>query len=314
MSSLMETRLECNNSIKINFDGGDLSSDTGLLLIKEFAGKIGFYEVIENIFKTNDAASFRIHTDAENLQQEIYQTIAGYFQDDDADELTNDPVFNTVLNKKTLASQPTMSRFFNRMDQDTLDQNEQIHRVMRQRVYTLEAPKNVLFDIDSTLFATYGNQEGEGFNYHYSSHGYHPLLCYDGLTGDLLKAVFRDGTVYTSNGAVEFMKPLLTEYMEQYPDINVYLRGDSGFVVPELFSLLEHNGCSYAIRLKANNILYQEAAHLTDELNDLTATNKVDYAVCYGEFYYQAAGNIHAGLLLKQKNQRVKCFTCIRLS
>jgi hypothetical protein len=152
MSSLMETRLECNNSIKINFDGGDLSSDTGLFLIKEFADKIGFDEVIEDIFKTNDTATFRIHTDTENLQQEIYQTIAGYFQDDDADELTNDPVFNTVLNKKTLASQPTMSRFFNRMDQDTLGQNEQIHRAMRQRVYALEAPENVLFDIDSTLF------------------------------------------------------------------------------------------------------------------------------------------------------------------
>ena len=113
-------------------------------------------------------------------------------------------------------------------------------------------------------------------------------FCYDGLTGDLLKAELRDGSVYTSNGAVEFMEPLLTEYMDQYPDTKVYLRGDSGFAVPELFSLLEHNGCSYAIRLKANNVLYKEASHLTDELDYLTATNKVDYAVCYGEFYYQA--------------------------
>lgn len=191
MSSLMETRLECNNSIKINFDGGDLSSDTGLFLIKEFADKIGFDKVIENIFKTND------------------------------------PVFKTVLNKKTLASQPTLSRFFNRMDQDTLDQCEEIHRAMRQRIYSIEAPENVLFDTDSTLFGTYGNQEDEGYNYHYSSHGYHPLLCYDELTGDLLKAELRDGTVYTSNGAVEFIKPVLTEYMEQYPSAKVYLRGDS---------------------------------------------------------------------------------------
>ena len=288
MYSLVETRLECNNSIKINFDGGDLSSDTGIFLIKEFADKIDFDKVIKNIFKTNDTATFRTHKDVENLQQKIYQTIAGYFQDDDADELTKDSVFNTILDKDTLASQPTMSRFFNRMDTDTLDQYEQIHRAMRQRVYSIETPENVLFDIDSTLFGTYGNQEGEGFNYHYSSHGYHPLLCYDGLTGDLLKAELRDGSVYTSNGAVEFMKPLLTEYMDQYPDTKVYLRGDSGFAVPELFSLLEHNGCSYAIRLKANNVLYKEASHLTDELDYLTATNKVDYAVCYGEFYYQA--------------------------
>ena len=45
----------------------------------------------------------------------------------------------------------------------------------------------MLFDLDSTLLNTYGMQEGEGFNYHYQGHGYHPLFCYDGLTGDLLK-------------------------------------------------------------------------------------------------------------------------------
>ena len=54
----------------------------------------------------------------------------------------------------------------------------------------------MLFDIDSTLLDTYGHQEGEGFNFHYQAHGYHPLLCYDGLTGDLLKAELRDGTMY----------------------------------------------------------------------------------------------------------------------
>lgn len=288
MSSLIETRLECNNSIKINFDGGDLSSDTGLFLIKEFVHKIGFEKVIMDNFKTNDPATFRYHKDTENLLQEIYQTISGYFQDDDADELTHDPVFNAILGKDALASQPTMSRFFNRMDRDTLEQYQKIHEIMREKIYSMETPENMLFDIDSTLFTTYGSQEGNGFNYHYSQYGYHPLLCYDGLTGDLLKAELRDGTVYTSNGSVDFMEPLLLEYMNKYPDTKVYLRGDSGFAVPELFSLLEHNGCSYSIRLKANNILYKEAAHITDELNDLTENNKVDYAVCYGEFYYQA--------------------------
>ena len=214
MSSLIEARLESNSKIKINFDGGDLSSDTGLFLLKEFIHKVGFDEIIEDNFKTNDPASYRLHKDNENLLQEIYQTIAGYFQDDDADEFINDPVFNTILDKSTLASQPTMSRFFNRMDNDTLDQYEQIHQLMRQKVYSIERPDMVLLDIDSTLFGTYGNQEGQGFNYHYFSHGYHPLLCYDGLTGDLLKAQLRNGNVYTSNGVVEFLEPLLKEYID----------------------------------------------------------------------------------------------------
>lgn len=146
----------------------------------------------------------------------------------------------------------------------------------------------VLLDIDSTLFGTYGNQEGQAFNYHYSSNGYHPLLCYDGLTGDLLKAKLRNGNVYTSNGVVEFLEPLLLEYMTEYPETNIFLRGDSGFATPQLFGLLEQNACSYAIRLKANSVLYKKVSHLADKLTEITKQNMIDYAVCYGEIDYQA--------------------------
>ena len=63
--------------------------------------------------------------------------IAGYFEDDDADELTNDPVFKSVLEKDALASQPTVSRFFNRMDEDTLNQFLAIARVLRRKIYKI---------------------------------------------------------------------------------------------------------------------------------------------------------------------------------
>lgn len=144
---------------------------------------------------------------------------------DDSDELTNDPVFTNILNKQTLASQPTMSRFFNRMDEVTLMQFDWILYLLRKKIYSIKKPEMVLLDIDSTLFATYGKQEESGFNYHYSGHGYHPLLCYDGLTGDLLKATLRPGNVYSSTNCCEFLQPLLMEYQEDYPDIKLYLRG-----------------------------------------------------------------------------------------
>ena len=75
MNSLKDTALESNPYLKINFDGGDLSSDAGLLLIKEFAEKIGLVKLVYRLFKTNDTATFRIHIDPENLLQMIYQTI-----------------------------------------------------------------------------------------------------------------------------------------------------------------------------------------------------------------------------------------------
>lgn len=245
MSILNTLTLKSNKQIKLNFDGGDLSSDAGLLLIKEFAAKIGFLKLIKQKFKTKDK-SVRFHKDNENLIQMIYQIISAYFQDNCADELTMDPVFNAILEKDGLASQPTLSRFFNRMDEDTLIQLDDIDKSLRDIIYSIKRPEHMLLDLDSTLFATYGHQEGEGFNFHYKAHGYHPLLCYDGLTGDLLKAQLRDGTLHCSNHADEFMEPLFQEYLER--SIKTYLRGDSGFSSPKLYQTCERNGCSYAIR------------------------------------------------------------------
>ena len=141
----------------------------------------------------------RIHKDADNVMQIIYQIIAAYFEDDCADELTKDPVFLAMLEKDFLASQPTISRFFNRMDDETLKQFEAIQKRMRDIVYSIVKPAFVLLDLDSTLLNAYGHQEGVAFNYHYQDFGYHPLLCFDGMTGDLLKAELRDGTKYCSN-------------------------------------------------------------------------------------------------------------------
>ena len=135
MSKVNTFSLQSNRQIKINFDGGDLSSDAGLLLIKEFISKLGIERLLNRSFKTNDSAVFRYHTDRDNLLQMIYMIIAGYFEDDASDELTNDPVFKAVLEKSALASQPTVSRFFNRMDEDTLKQFLEISRILRILIF-----------------------------------------------------------------------------------------------------------------------------------------------------------------------------------
>ena len=75
-------------------------------------------------------------------------------------------------------------------------------------------PEAVILDLDSTLLDAYGKQEGRAFNFHYQSNGYHPLLvCYDGITGDLIKIQLRDGTRYSCTGVVDFLQPVLDEYL-----------------------------------------------------------------------------------------------------
>lgn len=256
MNSLKDTALESNPYLRINFDGGDLSSDAGLLLIKEFAEKIGLVKLVYRLSKTNDDALFRIHIDPENLLQVMYQTMAAYFEDDCADELTVDPVFTAILGKDALASQPTLSRFYNRMDETTLKQFTEIEQSMRDIIYAIKPPEHMLFDLDSTLLNTYGHQEGEAFNYHYQAHGYHPLL---------------------------------KEYRTKHPSLPLYLRGDSGFAAPELYDACEDNDCKYDIRLKINSTLRSLAEDKAGDLRRATQHNMVDYAVTYGEFTYKAA-------------------------
>ena len=180
MSIVNTLSSESNRQIKINFDGGDLSSDAGLLLIKEFVSKLGIDKLLDNVFKTNDPALFRYHSDQKNLLQMTYMLIAGYFEDDAYDELTNDPVFKSVLEKDTLASQPMISRFFNRMDEDTLNQFLTISKVLRKKIYSIQMPQAVILDLDSTLLDAYGKQEGRAFNFHYQSNGYfaYPTVIY----------------------------------------------------------------------------------------------------------------------------------------
>ena len=81
MNIVITLSLECNRQIKMNFDGGDLSSDAGLLLIKKFVIKLDVDKLLVKTFKTNDSALFRYHMYQKNLLQMIYMIIAGYFED-----------------------------------------------------------------------------------------------------------------------------------------------------------------------------------------------------------------------------------------
>lgn len=288
MDNLNKKSLESNRQIKINFDSGDLFSDAGLLLMKEFTCKLGFIKILQCTFKTNDTATAPFHKDDKNLWQMSYQILGTYFEDDCADKLTTDSVLTVILGNKILASQPTLSFFSIVWKKTTLEQFYNLIRKFRKIVYAIKKPKILLLDLDSTILDTYENQKEEGFNFHYQSHGYYPLVCYDGITGDLLKIQLRDETDYSSSKVEEFLQSLLDEFQNDYLDILLFLRGDSGFTKPELYGQCKTNGVSYVIHLKESNPLGRIAAEIEEFLTETTRNSLTWYAVEYGEFMYQA--------------------------
>ena len=107
MKSIVVKALNFNKMIKVNFDDGNLISDSGLLLCKEFDEKIGLVQSIQEMLQVKDASHNREHTNHDVVIYKIYQHITGYHTDDRADELKHELMFTTILDKKPLASQPT---------------------------------------------------------------------------------------------------------------------------------------------------------------------------------------------------------------
>lgn len=288
MGSLLEKSLNFKRNVKINFDGGNLTSDSGLILYSEFDERIGFSRTVKDVFYVNDGINHREHTNEDILLQKVYQRIAGYTTDDNSDELRYDPALTTILDKNALASQPTISRFNNNLNKENLRQFNKINELLLDKVYSIDMPNQIILDIDSTNFETYGKQYGSAYNSHYSANGYHPLLVFDGLTGDLLKAELRSGNVYTSRKTVAFIGPLLKRYSNKYIGIDLYIRGDSGFALPGLYEIAEEHYAKYAIRLKANATLYKYSEEFTTRMEILCKRNIYDHHVIYGEFMYKA--------------------------
>lgn len=286
MNSIMHDTLNFNRNIKLSFDGGNLSSDTGLLIPRSFDESIGFSKLIENSFQGK--ASFK-HTKADVIKQLVYTTIAGYHEDDASDALREDPIFQEILGKSTLASQPTISRRINESTLEDLECFNQVTLSLLKIVYQRQTPKHVILDVDSTHIDTYGNQEENAYNYHYNSRGYHPLMLFDGLTGDLFRVALRKGSVYTSNGVVEFLTPVLQWFEKNFPQIELILRGDSGFACPELYALLEEYRVKYVIRLKANNLLYQNSQHVEKAFYEAFDQDYTKNHALYEGFLYKAS-------------------------
>ena len=283
MTTLTQKPLHFNRSIKLSDDGGALSSDTGELIFREFDEKLGFSQTIAKHLQLSDERSFYIHSNELLIRQKIYQLIAGYHEDDAADHLTHDPVFTQVLGTPALASQPSLSRFFKRFKAESLDQLQAANQELLDRVRKMRQSDTLLIDLDSSHADTYGKQEQASYNAHYGTVGFHPLVAFDGLTGDFLKAQLRPGNVYTSNGVVDFIRPLLAHYNETFPETSALVRGDSGFAVPGLYELCEEESVYYIIRLKSNAKLkaLAEELHPVNEILDVSVTESYEEESIY---------------------------------
>lgn len=276
------------------FDGGRLTSDGGLPWLVEADAALGLGAAFAACIPEWRRGPVR-HPLETLVRQRVYQIACGYADQDDADALRADPLLKLACGRlpetgADLASQPTLSRLENAADRRACYRLA----LALADLYIRErgrdgVPARILLDLDSTADPAHGRQEGAAYHGYYRQHMLHPLLVFDGDTGQLVAAVLRPGTAHASRGAVAVLKRLLPRLRAAWPGAAVELRADSGFASPALYAYCEAEGLGYTIGLIPNPRLAEVAAPLLAEAERQVAADPAGAKVrLAGEAAYQA--------------------------
>ena len=274
----------------INFNGGNLSSDGGAILLLHFLNKLKIMDKFRHI-PFYDLRAVPIYSNSEILSQLVSRTLLGYFNQDDQKVLLEDPLLSKYFSP---CSQPTVSRFFNRVvNQTNVALREQLIEMACQ--YVNKNVRDPIIDADSTLIETYGNQEASAYINHYDETGYHPLMINEFHSKLLLSAVLRTGSSYSANGIIEELKTVLA-YM--YNRSTIRFRGDSAFFDTELLEFLEKEDITYYIRCRGFESLRSEAIDdmISSGIDWSSYTASHPY---YGDFQYSIKRTTHRRILYK---------------
>lgn len=222
-----------DKKVELSYSGEQISSDGGLLLLREVENQIGIIDKISNCIFDNRDQRYITHTQKEMLTQRIFQIAAGYEDCNDSNDLRNDMVLKTCVGRlpqsgEELASQPTMSRLENAVGK------KELYQIGKQLVKSFiasyaQAPKVIVLDCDDTNNNTYGQQELNFYNHHYGEHCYMPLHIYEGLSGKLVTTILKPGRRDKQNNIAAFLKKLISFLRKQWPQTMIIVRGDSHF-------------------------------------------------------------------------------------
>lgn len=278
-----------------DFDGGDISSHAGVLLLAQVDRELRLTERLAACMRDARDPAKVVHSLPALIAQRVYQVALGYMEGSAAQHLRHDPLLKVAVGNAPqsdgpLASQPTISRLDNRADSKALYLMSKVLPDIFIERHPERDVKSVLLDIDSSEDPTHGQQEFTFFNAFYKSYCYLPLFVHVsidcGKNQEAVAAVLRPINKGNKLAVVAVMRRIIARFKEAYPNATMHLRADSGFAFPELYKLLEAEGVSYHIALGKNKRLERliEAA-----MEDVARRRKPGTKVTeYTEILYRA--------------------------
>src|SRR5215213_4521704 len=223
--------------LEASFDGGRLTSDGGLPWLAQAETRVGVCAAFAARIPEWRRGPVR-HTRETLVRQRVFQIACGYEDQDDADFLRTDPLLKLVCGRlpetgRDLASQPTLSRLENAVDRKSCYRLAVALGELYLREREREGvPTHIILDLDGTDDPTHGEQEGSAYHGYYRHHMYHPLLVFDGETGQLITAVLRPGNTHGSAGMVAVLKRGVCALRSRWPEVSIEIRMASGGAVP----------------------------------------------------------------------------------
>lgn len=279
--------------IVARFDGGQLSSDGGLLVLREIEQRLKVAKRLAACIDDPRDPASTVHTIADIIRFRLLMIAAGYEDGNDADALRADPVFKMALERlpsgRDLCSQSTISRLENLPEKRTLI------RLARALVDLYcasfrQVPRRIILDIDDTFDAVHGGQQLRLFNAHYDEYGFQPIVVFDG-DGRFVAAMLRPAKRPKGTEIRAFLRRLIRALRTNWPKTEILIRADSHYACPEVLDWCEANSLDYVLGLAPTRTLRRHIAGLeASTLTRFKASSSATKARRFKEFY-DAAGS-----------------------
>ena len=257
-------RPDFNRAIMIDFQGAQISSDTGFILLREIDERFRVIGPMGDCLEDLRAPAHMMHSMVQMVRQRVYQIAAGYEDCNDAEFLRIDPALRLAIGKdhKTGAGQSMLSRLENEVlgNAAGIDALDAALTRSTDALLRRKNKRRLIVDVDSTEDPVHGKQEGVAYNGHFGKNCFHPLFCFTS-DGDCLAAKLRPGNVHSADGALEFIIPLVQRYRSWFRLF--WVRADAAFANPETYDYCEEQRITYFIRLPGNaNLMRLLGPHL----------------------------------------------------